>query len=199
MRRAIVLACMLALLGACAIEPDAAPRDVPEAQRGQFNVLPTGGAAAGSSRIFLVTAATEDAPQRLRSVLRNEPDDPLSILESLLAGPNRGEQEDQLSTFLPDDLEILDVQPRGRILTIDVNDAFGELSNEALRFAVAQIVWTASDIENVQRIRLRIDGQNQSWPVGDGENTDRLLSIYDFPGFVETSQPALPALPAAVN
>ncbi|MGK0424745.1 MAG: hypothetical protein ACJAZD_002268, partial [Ilumatobacter sp.] len=29
--------------------------------------------------------------------------------------------------------------------------------------------------------------------------TDRLLTVYDYPGFIESSQPAYPAIPSANN
>ena len=49
----------------------------------------------------------------------------------------------------------------------------------------------------MQQVRLRVDGENQGWPTGDGEVTDRPLTIYDYPEFLETSQPDFPALPSA--
>jgi spore germination protein GerM len=76
---------------------------------------------------------------------------------------------------------------------------FDELTAVALRTAVAQIVATASEIDGIEQVRIQIDGENQVWPVGDGENTGRPLTVYDYPGFIESSQPAYPAIPRANN
>lgn len=192
--RAAVVA-TLVVCGACAIREDARPRAIPEDQRGQFGAPASGDIAAGTARIFLLAAQSGEQEARLRSVLRDVPNDPEDILRSLLAGANEIEQDAGLSSVLPDDLELLSARVRGRVLTIDVTDTFNELTPDALRFAVAQIVATATEIDGVERVRLRIDGENQVWPLGDGETTDRVLTAYDYPGFIESSQPAYPAFP----
>jgi len=197
MRRSLTALVLIALATGCTIQPDEAPRPVAAAERGQFGLRPTGDEAAGSNRIFLLTAATEDQPVRLRSVLRNVQNDPEAILQTLLSGENTEERQAQLSSNLPDELELISARARGPVLTINLSDQFGELSSEALRFAVAQLVATGTAIDNIERIRLQIEGQNQVWPVGNGENTEQLLTIYDYPSFLETSQPPFPATPGA--
>jgi spore germination protein GerM len=197
MGRSLTAIVLLVLASGCTIQPDEAPRPIAADERGQFGLRPTGDEAAGSNRIFLLTAATEDQPVRLRSVLRAVPNDPEAILQSLLAGENTEERQAQLSSNLPDELELISARARGPVLTINLSDQFGELSSEALRFAVAQLVATGTEIDNIERVRLQIEGENQVWPVGNGENTEQLLTIYDYPGYLETSQPAYPAIPGA--
>jgi spore germination protein GerM len=92
---------------------------------------------------------------------------------------------------------LLSTRSIGQVLTIDVTDVFGELTPEALRLATAQIVVTADEVEGVNAVRIRIDGEQRAWPVGNGELTDAALTVYDYPGLVESSQPALPAIPSA--
>lgn len=196
LRRWSAAAILLAVLGAgCTIAEDAGPRLIPDEQRGQFGARPSGDVAAGSTHVFMIAPGSDDEQSKLRSVLRDVENDPEAIYESLFAGPNAAEQASGLSSVLPDELELLGARVRGRVLTIDVNDALQELTPDALRFAVAQIVITASEIDGVERVRLRIDGDNQAWPLGNAENTDRLLTPYDYPGFVESSQPPVPAFP----
>jgi hypothetical protein len=48
-------------------------------------------------------------------------------------------------------------------------------------------------------VQLRIDGQERVWPLGNGELTDRPLTRYDYPGLVESSQPAFPAIPSPIQ
>ncbi len=190
------LVAVVGLVG-CAIQVDESARPIPERDRGQFGVQEAGDAAAGTSRIFLLAPATGDQDASLRSVRRNVPDNPEDIFNSLIAGPNDSEREAGLSSFLPDDIQLESARLRGRTLTINVNDVFDGLTPDALRVAVAQLVATANEIDTVEQLRLQINGENQVWPLGDGQNTDRLLSIYDYPGFVESSQPAYPSVPSA--
>lgn len=155
----------------------------------------TGDEAAGTNRVFLQAPQAGEQDAQLRSVLRDVPNDPEAILQSLIAGPNSTEREAGLSTLLPEGLELLGARLRARTLTVDVNDVFGELTPDTLRFAVAQIVATSDEIDGVENVRLQINGESQVWPLGDGQNTDRLLTLYDYPGVVESSQPPYPAIP----
>lgn len=189
--------CAALFFAGCAIKVDDAARPVPERERGQFGAQATGDAAAGSNRIFLLAPAAGDQEARLRSVRRDVPSNAESILRSLIEGPNTAEREAGLASNLPDGLELETARLRGRILTVSVNDVFRELTSDALRIAVAQLVATANEIDGVESLRLQIGGETQVWPLGDGQNTDRPLTIYDYPGFVESSQPAYPAIPTA--
>lgn len=187
----------LLLLSACAIQVDETARPVPERERGIIGEQVTGDEAAGSNRIFLIAPQTGDGDTRLRSVRRNVVSDPEEIFRTLIAGPNDTERESGLVSFLPDGIELQSARLRARTLTVSVNDVFDGLTPEALRLAVAQLVATANEIEGVENLLLQIDGVNSSWPLGDGQNTDRRLTIYDYPGVVESSQPPYPAIPTA--
>jgi len=201
MRRALTTAAsaVLVVLGAasCSIQEDTAPRDIPPDQRGNFGEIATGEAAVGGGRIYLLSPVGNDEQARLRSVRRTGADDAEELLGSLLLGANEEESAAGLSTALPADLEILEARTVGTRLTIDINDVFGELSDLGLRQALAQLVATATQIDQVQQVRLRVDGENVGWPTGDGEVTDRPLTIYDYIEFLESSQPDFPALPLA--
>jgi spore germination protein GerM len=194
MRRILTsVTCVALSLAGCSIEVDETARPVPENERGQLGEQPTGDEATGSNRVFLLAPAAVDQEARLRSVRRDVPSDAEGILNSLIDGPNSAEREAGLSS----NLELNSARLRGRIMTVSVNDVFGELTSDALRIAVAQLVATSNEIDGVESLRLQIDNENQVWPIGNGQNTDRPLTIYDYPGFVESSQPAYPAIPTA--
>ncbi len=198
MRRLVCTALTVAItVSGCAIREDPAPRAIPEEDRAAFGEIATGDAAEGGGRIYLLSPVAPDAQTQLRAVRRIEPTNPEELLNRLVAGPNEDESARGLSSAIPSDLEILGARTVGTRLTIDINDALDELSDEGLRQALAQIVATAVAIDQVQLVRLRVDGENQVWPTGDGEGTSQPLSIYDYPGFLETSQPAFPAPPSA--
>lgn len=197
-----VARCWFALFGivivvaGCAIQPESSPNDLPQERQDVFGEPDTGDEAAGSNRIYLLAPDDPEEPQRLRSVLRGVPPRATEILESLFAGPNVEEREAQLDTAIPADAALLDAQTTGRQLTVDVNDVFGELTPDGLRLAVAQIVITATGIEGINAVRLRIDGEPRVWPLGNGELTDGPLTAFDYPGLVESTQPEFPAIPS---
>jgi spore germination protein GerM len=193
---ALVLAACLAVAG-CSIQPDAAPNDLPAERADVFGEPDTGGEASGTNRIYLLAPTDADSPQRLRSVQRDVPNAAASVLASLFRGPNSEERERQLDTAIPADVDLLGVRQTGSLLTLDVNDVFDELTPDGLRLAVAQIVTTATDIDGVTEVQLRIDGDARVWPLGNGELTDRPLTAFDYPGIVESTQPPFPAIPAS--
>ena len=197
MRRMLLIVVLAAVSASCAIREDGTPRDIPIDQRGNFGEVATGDAAEGASRIYLLSPVGTDEQARLRAAPRSEAADAEELLTSLLAGANEDENALGLTSAIPTDLEIEEATTVGTRLTIDINDALSELSDLGLRQALAQIVATASEVDQVQQVRLRVGGENQGWPTGDGEVTDRPLTIYDYPEFLESSQPDFPALPSA--
>ena len=194
---ASLLACVMVLAG-CSIQPDASPNDLPAERADVFGDPATGDEAAGTNRIYLLAPADPEAAQRIRSVQRDVPTAPASVLASLFAGPNAAERDQLLDTAIPADVELLAARPVGPVLTVDLNDVFDELTPDGLRLAVAQIVSTATDIEGVESVQLRIEGQPRVWPLGNGELTDRPLTRYDYPGLVESTQPPFPAIPSPI-
>jgi spore germination protein GerM len=193
---ALLLATSVAVAG-CSIQPEAAPNDLPDARADVFGEPDTGDEAAGTNRIYLLAPTDADSPVRLRSVLRDVPAAAASVLGSLLSGPNSQERQSQLDTAIPTDAELLGVRQTGSLLTVDVNDVFDELTPDGLRLAVAQIVATAADIDGISEVQLRVDGEPRVWPLGSGELTDRPLTVFDYPGIVESTQPPFPAVPAS--
>lgn len=186
----------LAALAGCSIQPEASPNDLPDERADVFGEPATGDEAAGANRIYLLAPPDVEAPQRLRSVQRDVPPAAGSVLESLFAGPNADERDAQLDTAIPADVELLDARSVGQVLTVDLNDVFDDLTPDGLRLAVAQIVSTATDIDGVRSVQLRVDGERRVWPLGNGELSDRPLTQYDYPGLVESTQPAFPAIPS---
>ena len=188
----------LVLLGAgCAVPEDGEPRDIPDDRIVGFEGAATGDEAAGASRIYLLTPPSDDEQRRLRAVPREgETGGAEELLRSLFSGPNADEVENSLGTALPPDIELLSERLVGTVLTIDIDNSLAELSDDGVRLALAQIVATASVIDGVDVVRIRVNGANQAWPTGDGRLVVEALSIYDYPGYLESSQPPFPALPA---
>jgi spore germination protein GerM len=190
----VLLGCVV--WSGCGIDADSSPRDIPEDQFVGLDVQASPDEATGSSRVYLLAPSDPDEPARLRSVPRDVANDAEELLRSLFSGPNAAEQDQQLGTALPRDIELHSARTVGGVLTVDITDVFGELTTGALRLAIAQIVVTASEVDGVEAVRVRVNGEPQVWPAGDGELTDQPLTVYDYPGLVESSQPAYPAIPS---
>lgn len=194
------IALALLLLGSsagCALSEDTSPRDIPEDLVVDFGNTATGDAATGANRIYLLTPSDEAEQRRLRAVPRQDDSGGTEeLIKSLFAGPNADEAEASLGSAIPTELKLISARTVGTRLTIDIGTGLTGLSDDGVRLALAQIVATASELDGVERVRIQVEGVNQAWPTGDGRLVDAALSIYDYPGLLETSQPAFTALPS---
>jgi Sporulation and spore germination len=192
--RATVAGVLLLLTG-CAIQPDSAPRDIPEdlVERETPVGTPAGGAARGSDRIYLL--APDGAEQPLRTVQRDTNNDAQTLLSELINGPNPGELEAGYRTAIPENLELRSVGVDDGVVQVDLSDALLDLSGGDLTRAVAQVVFTSSEIPGAESVLIRVDGATQEWPDGSGAQHRGPLTTYDFIGYAESAQPAYPVSP----
>ncbi len=196
---ALLLVAVIGVAG-CAIQPDGAPRAIPDKdQLVVGDAEATGGAAVGSSLVYLLAPNEPGEPQQLRSVKRAVDSEITPVLEALFDGPNSAETADDLSSAIPTEL-VLNAPPRaaGEAWILDVSDGLDELDAADLRNALAQIVATAA-VVGVDEVRIRVNGQPRMWPRGDGVLTDDPLTLYDYPGMVESTQPPYPSLSSATR
>jgi len=198
MRRTTVLAALLPLLSivtACGVQSDGSPRDLPDAEQKLENPsVVSGDVAAGASRIYLI-APGED--RLLRSVSR-QADTASDLIDTLLRGPNDNEVEAQYNTAIPSTTD-LNQSPRisGQTMTVDLTPDIVELNTPSLIRAVAQIVYTATELPGVETVLIEIDGEPLPAPTPTGDATTKPLSVYDYPLMVVSSQPAFPAAPVS--
>lgn len=193
---ALVLAA--AVTTACSIQPDTAPREIPQDDRGLLDpVTPEGGATAGSTRVFLVVQSDGGEPT-LRSAQRAVDATPTAALEELFKGANNVEDEAGLGSAIPAGLRLLSARLVAGTLQVDVSEEMLDVPVPALILAVAEIVFTASELDGVTAVRLKVNGQSRDWPDGRGELQSRPLTTFDFPGLAESSQPAYPPIPSGM-
>lgn len=183
--------------GACAIQPDSAPREIPTAERGQLDPVPPGGEAIGQSRIYLVAGDGPEGGRELRTVSRDvDPPTREEVLRTLIDGPNQGELDAGMTSPLPPSTTLHSAPLIAGTLTVDISAEILELPGSSLREAVAQIVFTGSELDGVRSVRIRVDGATRPWPDGSGEPQDRPLTVYDYPGLAESAQPPYPPVPS---
>jgi spore germination protein GerM len=195
------MAAVLALIGtACGVDSDRTPRDVqPEERPTDANAGTSGGASpgTGSTVYFLGQAGPgENAP--LTAVGRDGRADAAGLLTALFDGPTPREQDALgLRTAIPFGTKLLGSQlDSAGTLQIDVSSELLTSAGDVLLDGVAQIVFTGSELEGVQRIRLLVEGEPQDWPTSSGNSTRGPLSIFDFPDRIPFSQPDYPAIPS---
>jgi spore germination protein GerM len=180
----------------CAIQPDTSPRDIPNADRALSDpLLPAeGGASAGSTRVYLIKESDDGTPH-LRSVLRSVDPTPRGVMQELLKGPNAKEEDEGITTALPRALVLQSARSGAGVLTVDVSAELLDEPAPKLQLAIAQIVFTASELEGVREVRVTVIGGIRPWPDGEGELRTSALTVYDYPGLVESTQPAFPPIP----
>jgi hypothetical protein len=181
----------------CGISDDVGPRDVPPADRRDLvgGTDLAGGEATGTARIYLLAPTSTGRSSTLQPVARDVQELPATVLAALFSGPNAGELSNQFRTALPTDTTLLSVRSQGTTLRVDVSKELLQLSGDDLVDALAQIVFTASELDQVRSVQILVNGVGQQWPAGNGELQTAPLTVYDFPGRVATSQPAYPAFP----
>ncbi len=183
------LVVVLALVG-CGIQPDAAPRDIPVDDLVAEQGVSNGTSASGADRIFLVAPGDDD---KLSSVPRNATNRE-NLIEVLLRGPNAEELEAQWVSNIPSGTEVLSTRSQGNVFNIDLSRDLIGLTGGPLAQAVAQIVYTASELDGVGAVQITVEGDSLPFPKGNGDSTTGQLRVYDYPGFVISAQPDYPAL-----
>jgi spore germination protein GerM len=188
-----------AVLAACGIPEDSAPRDIPESEQRDLGLTSdrSAGAAAGSARIYLIAPAASGQAATLEPVARDVKELPIPVLQSLFAGANTSERAKQLRTALPTGLHLNSTRLQGGTLRVDVSHEILDVSGNDLIDAIGQIVFTSSELAGVHAVTITVDGADQQWPAGNGSLQSAPLTVYDFPGLVESAQPAYPAIPSA--
>lgn len=197
MKRSIPLTIGLLFVAAsCGVQSDATPRDVPADER----ILPnaggtTGSAASGAERVYLVGPGEE---RLLRSVSRNA-ESPEELISTLFLGPNDDELAAQYSSNIPPGTELRSARTQGQFLILDLSEEITELTPQSLAQAIAQIVYTATELEGIEAVQLTVSDEDLSWPTPNGETTTDPLRVYDYPNVIQTAQPAYPAVPISAD
>ena len=195
-RLAALVAVIAVVVSACGIPLDGEPRAIDAATPTPVEEQPTPTPQA----VQLFTIFLTDAEGRVRPVERELPD-PLTItalVEELRETPTEQETEQGLVTLIPAETALFAAPepPEGGTAIIDLaSGSLDTLEDDFLTLAVAQIVWTLSGSPSIDRVVIRIDGEDQFWPT-DGEDKQRLV-VNDYesfdPEFVEPTPEPVPS------
>ncbi|MEJ5253798.1 MAG: GerMN domain-containing protein [Acidimicrobiales bacterium] len=184
-RRAVALAvAVLAGATTCGIPSDDEPRAIPVealpsnlSGRQPTTTTTLDGASAQQETIFLVRtgSASDGTAESLEPVavsLRNpEPEQlPRLVIERLIATKPEEVGRPGLTNPVPTDTRVLDAKVEAGVLDLDLSSSLANIESALQRLALAQIVFTATDITSlsISSVRFRIDGQPVAVPVEVG-------------------------------
>ncbi|HEY1278371.1 MAG TPA: GerMN domain-containing protein, partial [Acidimicrobiales bacterium] len=183
-----VVGAVVAFLSACGIPSDGRPRDIAADERLQLadTKAPEQVAATPNAPKVYFLSQGPNGEDRLQPAGRDVVSTPSAVLTELFNGLTATEQQtNKWRTAVPPDTKMVDTpvpQPDGT-LVVNLNQAFFQASGPAQINAVAQVVFTATGLENVQRVKILVEGQPQGWPRGDGtaQPVGEPLSQYAYP------------------
>ncbi len=195
--RLVVLAVVGLALAGCGVPMDDGPRAIPTTdQQASDEGQPEAPAQAGgasSPKVFFLTAQGPQGGERLQGVSRDVGRTRRRCWRRSSRASPSDEQDRRLQTFIPPGTTLLDADLRGDgTLVVDVGDAFFDAKGESQIKAVAQVVYTATDLPEVERVRLLVDGQERDWLRGDGIAVSTALTPFDYPELNPSSQPDYP-------
>lgn len=190
--RRIALVLSLLLVAACGVQDDSGPRalapeDVP------FGLLEPATSVANPDN--------EDGPSRAvwfvdndgmlaRGERRLEPPVTVEdIVGALLEGVSDAEAANGLRSNIASGTRLLGVEgPTQGLVTIDLSGEILTVSRELQRLAIAQVVFTATGLPNVDRVLFKFDGVGPAEVPGAGnELTSEPLRRRDFDQFDPTA------------
>ena len=191
------LAALGLLLASCGLpvdeQPEAIPREtLPDALLPSSTTTST--PAHQSSEVFIYLTKGERsgdeelAARRVR--IRNEAPDqlPHDVLRHLVDNePLPEHRTDGLINNIPRQLQIRSVSFPGNqpgLVVVDVS-GLGDVEGAKQRLAVAQIVFTLTELEGLDRVQILIDGEASSLPAEGGTSSSEPLSRSNFPRLLE--------------
>ncbi|MGE3620347.1 MAG: GerMN domain-containing protein [Acidimicrobiia bacterium] len=184
-RRAIgpLLLSLLAVLAAsvgCGLAEDARPRALSEDDlpAGLVNDSTTT-VAPGSGQPVTIYVAVQTADEARLARITRRVEDSMSVSERLRVllaeRPTKEEQDEGLVSLIPEATQLLDVSitdDRAQI-TIDLSADLNTVQGQQLRLALAQLVWTATEIDELKTAAVRFQIAGQATPAIDGEGNEK--------------------------
>ncbi|MCY3786391.1 MAG: GerMN domain-containing protein [bacterium] len=98
------------------------------------------------------------------------PAGPVAALEALIAGPTEAEASGGLTSVIPAETVILSSELTNGVLRVDLAaGALEQIEGELQRLAVAQLVFTATELAGVDWLWVLIEGQPRALPTDEGD------------------------------
>jgi hypothetical protein len=122
----------------------------------------------------------------------------LGAMRALVAGPSAADRRAGLGTAIPSGTTVHGVTITGRVATVDLSKSFESGGGSvSMLDRVAQVVYTLTALDGVDRVAFKIDGKHVRAIGGEGIVVDPSLGRADVegqvpPNLVESPRPAAP-------
>lgn len=163
MRTLAALLCLAALLTGCGVEPQARPERVAVPTQPLNPPVPQPDDEGPDVVVFFVRGA-DLAPVRREADVAT----PDVALQLLIAGPTRPEVINGLRTALAPQALAVDLGVPGGITSVTVTPEFAGITGGNQLLAVAQVVWTLTEVPGTAQVRFLVDGAPVEVPTDSG-------------------------------
>ena len=102
-------------------------------------------------------------------------------VRALLMGPTTEETGDGLASAIPADTRLISLDLDGATAAVDLSTEFGAVGGSQQVLAVAQIVYTLTGSEPIERVRFAIEGRPIEVPDGSGSLSTAPRGRSDYP------------------
>lgn len=172
--RAFTLLVAALLVTGCGVRPQERPEPVTTAAAPSTDTGNGSSAAGPRLTVFFVRGAALAPVER-----RTDAATTAAALEQLVEGPTRAEVRTGIRTALaPEVVGVDEVLPEG-LTTVSVTRGFTGLTGGNQLLAVAQVVWTLTDLPTVTTVRFVVEGTPVEVPT-DAGLTDRPVGRDDY-------------------
>jgi spore germination protein GerM len=182
-RLLVALLVLLALAAGCGLDEDGSPQAIapenlpPDLLDPNAGTSTTLAGAPGTEAVSVYLLREEAGEVRLVEVERTVADrlDPGDRLATLFAPPSEQEAARGLVTAIPADTTLRAMPvllEASDELVLDLSSEFLSVQGTELVKAFAQIVWTVSELDGVERVRFLVDGQEIRAQDADGAEQD---------------------------
>lgn len=180
MRRLLRLLVLLVIVAGCS--RPSGPVEIPEEDL-PFSVTRTDSPAETprAERTYPVYFVQDGRLHEARRELKAEADPTADVLRALLEGPDAGEKELGVTTEIPGEVRLLDVDVAAEAARVDLSGEFQQPAlPEVITLRVAQVVWTLTAIAEVGSVSFAIDGEAVAVTTDEGEAVQRRVSREDY-------------------
>jgi spore germination protein GerM len=186
-RLLLVLLSMLALVGGCGLSEDSGPQaiapqnlppDLLDPNPGTSTTILETPSTSSAQVYFLKEAGDETRLAAVERTVANR-SDPGDRIVALLSQPT----EAGLTSSIPADTRLRStpvLDEDAHELTVDLSSEFLSIEGPELAKAFAQVVWTVSELEGVQKVRFLVDGEEIRAQDADGVEQEGAVSRLNY-------------------
>ena len=170
---------MTLIAGACGLPLDDTPRALSDEQieraqaPGSTTTVPPFTDLPGNVEVTLYFTQGELVVFRRRTL---DNDSLREVVSALLEGPS----DEGLGTAIQPGTSLNDVELLSSVAVIDLSETFLEKQGEELTLATAQVVLTATDLDQVDAVQLKIDGEKVPIQLPNSEVTQDAVGKDDY-------------------